>query len=422
MTYSSMIKEKIFPWGGKALGTRFPAHDSVSIVGSMIGGARLSGDATLAEIHAAMLLEGTKKYDKKQIQIMLDSMGASLTFAAVGDRLVFMGRVREESIEKLLALIAEALRAPTFPETELKALKARKQAEFDLEVKDTQAQAEINLVRLLFGKEHPNWEESTEESRKALSFISRKVLVGYHDRAIDVSSLVVSVAGDISPSKVFSLTEKYFKSLPKPGLQLLPFEPAAPILAAQAITTIKDKASINYMMGLSVGITKDHPHYQALLIGTNIFGIKRGFSGRLMKTVREEEGLTYGVYSYLTGFNRITDGMFIVWATFAPQLFAKGRVSIEKQMTKILKKGVTTLEVKKHREMFAASWKVQLSTSSAIARAAHDVVVDGKKPSYLDTFPKQILKVTPAQVQKALTTYVRPDYLSESAAGPIESF
>jgi zinc protease len=422
MTYTSMIKEKKFAWGGRALGTRFPAHGAVSIVGSVVGGARLATDATLADTHADMLLEGTKKYDKKQIQIILDSIGASLSFSVVGDRLTFTGRVREESVEKLLALVAEALRAPTFPEAELVALKARTQAELDMEAQDTRAQAKIKLGRVLFASEHPNWEESTEESRAALAQVTRKSLVGYHDRAIDISTLVVSIAGDIAPSRVFALTDKYFKSLPKPGLALLPFEPAAPKLAAQAVTTIKDKASIDYMLGCAIGITQDHAQYPALLIGTNILGNKRGFSGRLMKTVREEQGLTYGVYSLLSGFNAITDGMFVVWATFAPQLFAKGREAIEKEVKKIITKGVTALETKKHREMYVAAWKVQLSTSGAIARAAHDVVVDGKTISYLDQFPKQILKVTPAMVQKALNTYVRLPYLSESAAGPIDMF
>ncbi len=421
MTYASMIKEKKFTWGGRALGTRFPAHGAVSIVGSVVGGARLATDATLADTHANMLLEGTKKYDKKQIQILLDSIGASLSFSIVGDRLVFAGRVRAESVEKLLALVAEALRAPTFPEAELAALKARTQGELDLESQDTRAQAKIKLSRLLYAPEHPNWEETTEESREALARVTRKSLVGYHDRAIDVSSLVISITGDIAPARVFALTEKYFKSLPTPGLALLPFESAAPKLAGRAVTTLKDKASIDYMIGSALGITQDHAQYPALLIGTNILGNKRGFSGRLMKTVREEQGLTYGVYSFLSGFNSITDGLFVVWATFAPQLFEKGRIAIEKEVKKILTKGVTALEVKKHREMFAAAWKVQLSTSGAIARAAHDAVVDGKPVSYLDQFPKQILKVTPAMVQKALTTYIRLPYLSESAAGPIDT-
>lgn len=422
MTYSTLIKEKVFSWGAKALGAPFPAHGAVSVVGSLIGGGRLAGSDMLADIHASMLLEGTKKYSKKDIQLLLDDTGAVLSFAVSGDRLMFSGRVRETSLEKLLALIAEALLHPTFPEKELKTLISRTNAELDLEAQNTRTQATINLARALFSQSHPNWEETIEESRAALKKITKKDLVAYHARAIDGTSLVLSIAGDSTPAKVFSLTEKYFKTLPKKYLVLPAFMPTKPVPAARTTTHIKDKASIDYMTGIAATITKNHKDYPALLLGTNILGNMRGFSGRLMKTVREKEGLTYGVYSYLSGFTSIVDGALIAWGTFAPELFTKGRAAMKREIELIVKKGVTALEARKHREMYTAAWHVQLSNSGAIAKAAHDTIVDHKPISYLDTFPKKILIVTPSQINKALKKYILLGSLSESAAGPITRY
>ncbi len=58
-----------------------------------------------------------------------------------------------------------------------------------------------------------------------------------------------------------------------------------------------------------------------------------------------------------------------------------------------------------------------LSNSSAYARAAHDTVVDKKPLSYLDDFPKKILKLKTADVNKALKKYLLEDKLSSAAAG-----
>lgn len=421
MTYASLIQEKKFTWGGKAQAARFPAHGAVSIVGSVVGGARLAGSGMLADLHAEMLLEGTKKYSKKDIQILLDSLGASLSFSVEGERLVFVGRVESASAEKLLALIVEALSHPTFPQKELTALKARAEADLAMEEKDTNEQAQTALSRMLFYKAHPNWEETTSEAREALLRTTSAVLRAYHKRAIDKKTLVVSIVGDMSTTTAFQLVNKYFSLLPATHITLPLFAAAEPTLPMQDVVPIQDKASINYLLGISLRITKDHPEYPALMLGANILGNRRGFSGRLMKTVREEQGLTYGIYSYLAGMTRFIDGMFVVWATFAPELFAKGRAATFEQVRKIVQKGVTATETKKHREMFAKSFKVQLSNSGALARASHDTVADGRTVAYLDLFPKKILKLTPKEVNAAIKKYILLDKLSESAAGPLES-
>src|SRR5271165_4964134 len=119
MSYASRIKEKKIAGGGTVLLSLFPSHGQVSLVGSIIGGARLSGDEALAEVHAAMLLEGTKKRTKSEIQVLLDEMGASLSFALEKDRLVFSAHVRSTHLKKLLALVSEVLREPSFPQSEL---------------------------------------------------------------------------------------------------------------------------------------------------------------------------------------------------------------------------------------------------------------------------------------------------------------
>ena len=60
------------------------------------------------------------------------------------------------------------------------------------------------------------------------------------------------------------------------------------------------------------------------------------------------------------------------------------------------------------------------TSSGEFARAGHDTVAEGRSPSYLDTFPKKVLALTPKQVHQTLRNYINLDQCSESAAGPIE--
>ncbi len=422
--YATQIKEKTFSRGAskgaKVLVTYFPTKGAVSFVGSVKGGYRAWKSAEEARMHAAMLLEGTAKHTKKEIQQLLDSMAAQLSFSVTDERLVFSGRVRTAHLPKLLRLIAECLIEPAFPDAELDVLKAREFSNLALVAQDTRLQASILLARELYPKNHPNYVDTTEESKAALSHITSDHLASKHGDILDRRSLVLSIAGDITMPKAVSMIEKSFKELPEADITFTPYKKAMPGSAKRTVTTITNKASIDYMIGMLTGITKTHKDYAALLLGIQVLGNRSGFSGRLMKTVREEEGLTYGVYSMLSGFENGADGYLYIWATFAPQLFQKGRESIMRQVTLITGKGVTDEETKKHRELYDARAKVQLSNSGAFAITAHNVVVDGLPLSYLDTFPKRVLKLSAKEVNQVLKKYLVPKRLSEAAAGPVE--
>lgn len=415
--YAKKIKLKKLPWGAVALATAFPSKDIVSITGSIAGGSRSWGSAEEADVHSQMLLEGTKSHTKKELQLLLDGMGANLSFAAGSERLHFMAKVRLAHLHQLLGVIAECLLEPTFPEPELAVLKMREASNLELESQNTTTQANIALSRLLFAKAHPNYSDTTDESAKILKGITAKRLREMHLKLLDRRSLVVSVAGDIVPQKAFALVNTTFKSLPQHGTPLPKFAKAKAGAPKQTKVAIPNKASIDYAAGVATGLTNTSADYPALLLGMQVLGNRSGFTGRLMKTVREEEGLTYGTYAYPAGFNGTTDGYLYIWATFAPALYEKGKASIARQLHKIIADGVTDEEVKKHREMFDAKSRVELSNSRAFAKVAHDAIVDGKKISFLDEFPKKILKLSTKEVNKALKKYLLQDKLSEAAAG-----
>lgn len=414
-----MIKEKRFPWGGRALAAAFPAGGSVSIVGSIAAGSRSTSDDELANVHAQMLLEGTRKFSKKDLQVELDAMGASLSFSATTDRLVWQGRVRTPHVDRLLSLVGEALTNPTFPPAELEILKKREEAGLAMQAQDTYAQASIALARLLFKKDHPNYSQTTKESQASLRKVTSKQLHAYHARVLNRGSLVLSVAGDIAASRVFSLAQKHFAALPSKKISSPKVSAAPTPVAKKQATHIKEKASIDYMTALALRITDTHQDYPALVLGLQVLGNRGGFTGRLMRIVREQEGLTYGVYSYLRGFSHDTDGFAVAWGTFAPQLFAQGRAAIQREIKRIVQDGVEDDEARKHAKLFEARSKVSVSNSASIARAAHDTVVDRKPISHLDTFPAQVGKLGAKEVNQALKKYLVPTKLSEAAAGPI---
>lgn len=416
MTYASLIKEKKLDRGGRLLVARVPGSKHVWVDGSIAGGTRLAGSRALAEVHAAMLLEGTAKKTKRDIQLLLDKLGASLSFSVTTNRLAWHAHCRTQDLGTILSLVAEVLREPTFPAKELAALKKRFETELALEGQNTRAQAQIGFSRLIYPEGHPNRDETTADALAALAALTRNDLKTYHARAVDAATTALAIAGDITPIMAKDIADKKLARLPHDTVMLADFAPAQPHRAQSVQTIIKDKASIDYLLGAATGISKDHSDYPALVLGLQILGDRNGFSGRLMQTVRERDGLTYAIYATPNGFGA-ADGAAVIWATFAPQLFEKGTAAIVRELKLLLDSGPTAAETTLHAHMYAARFTTSLASASALSRTAHALAAEGRPMRYLDDFPEQVLKLTPAQVATALRTYLAPENLSSAAAG-----
>lgn len=417
MSYAKRIPQKKFHKGA-LLASAFSTGGSVSISGSLPL-PRKAGEDELADVHAQMVLEGTKKYSKRALQEKLDAMGASLSFSPGANRLVFGARVLAGHADELLALIAHILLEPAFAAGELGVLKKREEANLAMEAQDTRLQAGAVVSRLIYAPKHPNYEEETSKHVAELAALTRARLDTFHAR-MSAERLVCAAVGDLAPARALALMERHFQSLPHAAIKPTKNTPAKAPAAAAAVATIPNKASIDYIAGIAPRITNTHKDYPALMLGLQVLGNRSGFTGRLMSIVREQEGLTYGVYALPVGFSSSVDGYAMAWATFAPELFERGRAAVLREVRRIAKEGATDEEVKRHCILYEARSRVSLGNSGALARAAHDLVADGRPLSELDAFPKRVLKLTAKEVNAALKKYILVNKLAEAAAGPIE--
>lgn len=404
--------------GARVSATPFGTGSVVSVSGSVAGGFMYAHGRAIAEMHAAMLTEGTRRTNKEKLQERFDAMGTSVAFAVSADRLEFSAKLRRENLKEVLSLIVEMLTLPAFPARELVALKARTLGALALEAENTRAQSGIALSHLLYAAGHPNRAERTEDTKRAVARVSVAQLRAHHTRSVFASTLVLSMAGAVKESDC-SMALELFKRLPAGAPSALVYPTPQTSAPGAKVAYVPAKESVDYQLGLRAAMLKSDPHYVPLLLAVNILG-RPGFAGRLMQKVREEQGLTYGTYALLRGFSRHIDGHLSVWATFAPQLFQKGRASVRAEIARLAKDGPTEQEFRTHRDLFVANWYVRLAKTDAIADAIHDALVEGEGPAYLDAFPQQIAKASFKDVVRACKEHFLLARMAETAAGTLE--
>jgi zinc protease len=169
------------------------------------------------------------------------------------------------------------------------------------------------------------------------------------------------------------------------------------------VVTIPQKPSAELFIGQYTGIERADEDYLPFYMGTSVLG--GGFSGRLMRTVRDEDGLTYNISARHSGHNN-TGGHWVVNASFNPTLFAKGLNSTMAQLEKWVNEGITEQELADKKTNIMGSFKVGLATTGNLASTILGFVERGLEPSYVDQYPKDVEAVTLEQVNNAIKKHI----------------
>ena len=141
-----------------------------------------------------------------------------------------------------------------------------------------------------------------------------------------------------------------------------------------------------------------------------------GFSGRLMKQVRDKEGLTYGIYS--RQMRLYGSHVFEVSATFSPANLKKGIQSSE-QVFNEWKKGVSNHEIDIQKQILTGSQVVHWDNPAAISANIHSVLLQDKSLDTIDGFKDKVNNVTYEEVRAALDNELHVDRLKRVIVGTI---
>lgn len=394
------VKEFEIAPGARVFVSQRKTRNVVSVEGSIVGGVSHTSNLMAPQLLAELLDAGTSTKSKEEIREGLAGRGITLEFSAAYDRLYFTGSCLPEDLPYLTSTLVECLADAAFPKKEIETARERLRGLLVEERTDTKAQASLALMRRLYNPEHPNYPRTTKERESLLATVTRTDLIALR-KQFGSEGLVVAIVGDLSPEITAKVLTK-LKRLPKGGAQ----ETRAPkniraVSEEEICVPIADKANIDVYFGAPLPLTCTDPRFEAFGIFVDLLGGRGVFSGHLMRTVREREGLTYAIYCIPTGFEHAREGIFRIWATFSPTTFRKAVDITKKEIETFLKTGVTEDAVAVRRGRMLGVYHVGLSTTRGLASALHKIGKEKRPLSYLDEYPKRIESITLEEVREA---------------------
>ena len=405
------VKTYVMPTGAK---------DVVTISGSMLGGSIhcTSTNSKTAALVTSMLDKGTEKKDKYEISETLESVGAELSFSSTRYHTHFTGFCLKNNLDTVVSLLSEQLMTPSFSSSELSTLQSRICGNLERDKENTKKLAMIHFLRTLFPSNHPNYRETVDESIDLVNKITKQDLFAFHKEQYGLGSIKIAATGDLNPEDfngrmLEAIRGWTNKKIEIPKLVKKAREPKE----GNETIMVQDKTSADLYIGQSIGIDREHEDYYALMLGVYILG--GNFSARLMQTVRDKQGLTYGIGSSISGVSFGADGYWSIWGTFAPDIIKKGIVATKEQVDLWFKKGVTEEELSAKKTTISGSYKVSMDSTAGLAAKILSNAEQGRTLSYLDDYPKIIESVSLSDVNMAIQKYVNPNKLYMVSAGTL---
>jgi zinc protease len=169
----------------------------------------------------------------------------------------------------------------------------------------------------------------------------------------------------------------------------------------------------------SQGISHSDPDYFAAEVLNQIFG-GGGFGSRLTEVIREQKGLTYGIYSSSSEMDAVTD--FSIDTTLQNQNVAKVLNEIQSQMNFMKDKTVSNDELLKAKSFLMGSLPLNLTSTSKIADMLLSFQQFGLPKNYLDIRKQNIAKVTAADIQRVAKRVLNYNNFTIVAVGQPQNF
>ncbi len=384
--------------------------------------ASLTNKPALASLTAAMLERGTKTRSYSQIRDAFDKAKAQVRIYGGGQSTNISVQTARENLPAVLAVVLDCLRNPTFPAAEFDKLKQERLAGLEAQKQDPQGLA-FNLASRLsepYPKGHPFETLTFDDEISAIKALKVEDVRAFYKTFYGGQAATLAVVGTFDEPSLRKAVKtqlagwksgKAYARIPRRR-----FENTA-TAKAQAIQT-DDKANAMFVAGLNYPLRDDSPDYAAVYMANYILG--GGFlNSRLATRIRQKEGVSYGVGSFVYADDNDEIGDFMSYAIYNPENSGRLEQAYREELERLSKDGVTADELKAAKSAALQSFQVDRSQDDQLARkwAQYLTKAEGRTFTYDAELERRIAALTPEQVSAAARKYLDYSKLTIVKAG-----
>jgi len=385
------------------------------------GGARRdpSPQAGLAAATAQMLGKGlmasgtAPALDENALVEAWADLGAQWSAMATLDRFSVSLRTltRPEVLERAVALAARQFASPAFDA----AIWARERERLVAAWREAQLQPDT-LARRRFAEAvyrgHPYGAEATPETWAA---ITPDAMRAFYRRHAQACTARVTLVGAIDRAQADAIARRLLAGWADHGCEPLPPVPeVAPLAQGRDIREPFAGAAQAQVMVGQPGIARHDPDYLPLMLANHILG-GGGFTSRLMREIREQRGLTYGVYSYfLTGRHA---GAFTAALQTKPDQAELAVDLIRRELRRFTQDGPSDAEIDAAKASLINGFALRLDSNRKVMDQVAAIAWSDLPLDELDTWTARVAAIDRDTLMRAWRRVIDPERIVTVVVG-----
>jgi len=376
------------------------------------GSARDGGKPGLAALTNGLLETGAGDRGEEAMADDLAAVGAELSTSAGRDRAsVHLRSLTDpERLEPALAILADVLARPTFPQEAFERERRRMLVGLRQAKQDPGQVADRAFHRALYG-DHP-YAHPTAGTEASVEGLARTDVATFHDRYYVAANADIAIVGDVDRERAAELAEAAVAGLPR-GETAPALPEVADLEAAEQVAEDFPSAQTHLLLG-QPGMRRGDPDYWPLLVGNHILG-GSGFGSRIMEAVREERGLAYSAYSYFRPLAR--RGPFTIGLQTANANAGKAQALVRELLTEFVAEGPTEEELAAAKANLMGGFPLRIDTNSDLLGYLSMIGFHDLSTDYLERFRDRVAAVTVDEIHDAFRRRVDPERLVTVTVG-----
>ncbi len=376
----------------------------LSIDAFVEAGQRYEDDAEagVAVLTGQLLDEGTHSRSGFEIANAIESVGGSLDTQSQGASIQVLSKDTALAME----LLSDILRFPKFDTEQLEKKRARILASIEGD-DDNPSLIAYNLFREMVYGPHP-YHRPHKGYKESVTTLSCDDVCRYYQIFFRPNNTILSIVGDADPEKILDYVQRTFGGW---EYQELPPLPAVSIPKPEGCVQRhieREKEQVHVYLG-HLGVTRDNLDFYRLFAMDHILGAGAGFTDRISKSLRDEQGLAYTVAANISFSAEKEPGTFTAYIGTSPENVERAIEGFLREMRRIRDETVTTEELDLVKNYISGSYVFNFETSSQLARYLVNIERYQLGDDFIWNFPSIIQEITIEDIQQVARKYLDPD-------------
>jgi zinc protease len=368
-----------------------------------------------ANLAMQVLTDGTRTRNALQISDELETLGATLRGSSNLDLSFVSLSALTAKLGPSLAVFADVVLHPSYPETEVKREQKLVLAGIDREQNTPATLALRVLPGLLYGAGHPYGNSLTGSGTKeSVAKLRREDLVKFHDTWLRPNNSTLIVVGDTTLKEVTPELEKLFAgwksgSVPAKNVKTVP-------VATKSTVYLIDKPGALQSVILAGVVAPPRANPQEIAIEAMNNSLGGMFGARLNMNLREDKHWSYGARTVLRDAR--SQRPFYAVAPVQTDKTKEALVEMNKEFRGIVgDHPVSADELAKIQANETLKLPGSRETLDALGQSIVDMVQFGLPDDYYDTYAGKVHALKTKDVNQAAKEVVRPDNLTWIVVG-----